>query len=58
MLFAPNEKGQGMVEQALLLVLVAIVAIAVLMIMGPPSVMSSVQLIRASPAFSRISEIN
>ncbi len=35
MLFAPNEKGQGMVEQALLLVLVAIVVIAVLMIMGP-----------------------
>jgi pilus assembly protein Flp/PilA len=35
MLFAPNEKGQGMVEQALLLVLVAIVVIAVLMVMGP-----------------------
>ena len=35
MLFAPNEKGQGMVEQALLLVLVAIVVIAVLMVLGP-----------------------
>ncbi|MFZ1040915.1 MAG: Flp family type IVb pilin [Anaerolineales bacterium] len=35
MLFALNEKGQGMVEQALLLVLVAIVVIAVLMILGP-----------------------
>jgi pilus assembly protein Flp/PilA len=35
MLFAPNEKGQGLVEQALLLVLVAIVAIAVLMLLGP-----------------------
>ena len=35
MLFALNEKGQGMVEQALLLVLVAIVVIAVLMVMGP-----------------------
>jgi pilus assembly protein Flp/PilA len=35
MLFAPNEKGQGMVEQALLMVLVAIVVIAVLMILGP-----------------------
>jgi pilus assembly protein Flp/PilA len=35
MLFAPTEKGQGMVEQALLLVLVAIVVIAVLMVLGP-----------------------
>jgi pilus assembly protein Flp/PilA len=35
MLFALNEKGQGMVEQALLLVLVAIVVIAVLMVLGP-----------------------
>jgi pilus assembly protein Flp/PilA len=35
MLFAPSEKGQGMVEQALLLVLVAIVVIAVLMVLGP-----------------------
>jgi len=35
MLFALTEKGQGMVEQALLLVLVAIVVIAVLMVLGP-----------------------
>lgn len=35
MLFAPKEKGQGLVEYALILVLVAIVVIAVLMIMGP-----------------------
>jgi pilus assembly protein Flp/PilA len=35
MLFALSEKGQGLVEQALLLVLVAIVAIAVLMLLGP-----------------------
>jgi len=35
MLFVPNEKGQGMVEQAFLLVLVAIIVIAVLMVMGP-----------------------
>jgi pilus assembly protein Flp/PilA len=35
MLFAPSEKGQGLVEQALLLVLVAIVVIAVLMVLGP-----------------------
>ena len=35
MLFAPKEKGQGLVEYTLILVLVAIVVIAVLMIMGP-----------------------
>ena len=37
MLFAPkeNEKGQGLVEYALILVLVAIVVIAVLMLLGP-----------------------
>ncbi len=35
MLFVPNEQGQGMVEQALLLVMVAIIVIAVLMVMGP-----------------------
>lgn len=35
MLFAPNEKGQGLVEYALILVLVAIVVIAVMMLLGP-----------------------
>jgi pilus assembly protein Flp/PilA len=35
MLFAPKEKGQGLVEYALILVLVAIVVIAVLMLLGP-----------------------
>jgi len=35
MLFAPEEKGQGLVEYALILVLVAIVVIAALMILGP-----------------------
>jgi pilus assembly protein Flp/PilA len=35
MLFALNEKGQGLVEYALILVLVAIVVIAALMILGP-----------------------
>jgi len=35
MLFAPKEKGQGLVEYALILVLVAVVVIAVLMILGP-----------------------
>jgi len=35
MLFAPKEKGQGLVEYALILVLVAVVVIAVLTLMGP-----------------------
>jgi pilus assembly protein Flp/PilA len=34
-LFAPKEKGQGLVEYALILVLVAIVVIAVLLLLGP-----------------------
>ena len=35
MLFAPQEKGQGLVEYALILVLVAIVVIGVMMLLGP-----------------------
>jgi pilus assembly protein Flp/PilA len=35
MYFAPKEKGQGLVEYALILVLVAIVVIAALMVLGP-----------------------
>jgi pilus assembly protein Flp/PilA len=35
MLTLKNEKGQGLVEYALILVLVAIVVIAALMILGP-----------------------
>jgi pilus assembly protein Flp/PilA len=35
MLFAPKERGQGLVEYALILVLVAVVVIAVLIILGP-----------------------
>ena len=35
MLFAPKEKGQGLVEYALIIVLVAIVVIAALSILGP-----------------------
>jgi pilus assembly protein Flp/PilA len=35
MLFAPKEKGQGLVEYALILVLVAVVVIAALTILGP-----------------------
>jgi pilus assembly protein Flp/PilA len=34
-LFSPKEQGQGLVEYALILVLVAIVVIAALMILGP-----------------------
>jgi pilus assembly protein Flp/PilA len=35
MSFSPKEKGQGLVEYALILVLVAVVVIAVLLILGP-----------------------
>ena len=35
MLFSLKERGQGMVDYALILVLVAVVVIAVLTIMGP-----------------------
>lgn len=34
MLFAPKEKGQGLVEYALILVLVAIIVIVILRILG------------------------
>ena len=35
MLFTPEEKGQGLVEYALILVLVVLVVIVVLTILGP-----------------------
>jgi len=35
MLFFPREKGQGLVEYAFILVLVAIVVLAVLLLLGP-----------------------
>jgi pilus assembly protein Flp/PilA len=35
MLHVPREKGQGLVEYALILVLVAIVVIAILLVLGP-----------------------
>jgi pilus assembly protein Flp/PilA len=34
MLFAPNEEGQGLVEYALILILVAIVVVAILTVFG------------------------
>ncbi len=34
-MYLPNEKGQGLVEYALILVLVAIVVIAILALLGP-----------------------
>jgi len=35
MLFAPKEKGQGLIEYALILVLIAVVVIVVLELLGP-----------------------
>lgn len=35
MLYLPNEEGQGLVEYALILVLVAIVVIVILALLGP-----------------------
>ena len=35
MLFAPQEKGQGLVEYAIILALVALIVIAVLQLLGP-----------------------
>ncbi len=35
MLYMPREEGQGLVEYALILVLVAVVVIAVLTLLGP-----------------------
>lgn len=35
MLFLPNERGQGLVEYALILVLVALIVIVILALLGP-----------------------
>jgi pilus assembly protein Flp/PilA len=35
MLYGPREQGQGLVEYAFLLLLVAVVVVAVLLILGP-----------------------
>ena len=35
MLFAPKEKGQGLVEYAIIMVFVAIVVIAIMRVIGP-----------------------
>lgn len=45
MLYSPKEKGQGMVEYALIIVLIAIVVIVVLTVLGT----------RVSTVFSQIS---
>ena len=44
MLYLPREEGQGLVEYALILVLIAIVVIAVLITLGPAvaSIFSSI----------------
>jgi len=35
MLFKPEEKAQGLVEYALILIMVAVIVIAVLLVLGP-----------------------
>ena len=35
MLFAPNEKGQGLIEYAMILSLVAVIVVFVIRMMGP-----------------------
>ena len=35
MLFAPEEKGQGLVEYAIILALVALIVIAIVRLLGP-----------------------
>ena len=54
MLFSPKEKGQGLVEYALILVLVAVVVIAVLLVLGPVigNVFSSINTQLANPTAS------
>lgn len=46
MLFAPKEKGQGLIEYALILVLIAVVVIVVMSLLGT----------RISGIFSRIAD--
>jgi len=48
MLFAPKEKGQGLVEYAIILALVAIVVIAVMRILGPPIIGNTFSTINSS----------
>jgi pilus assembly protein Flp/PilA len=35
MLFPPREQGQGLLEYALILILVAIIVVAILLLLGP-----------------------
>jgi len=46
MLFSPKESGQGLIEYALILVLIALVVIVVLRVLGP----------RIGGVFSRIND--
>jgi pilus assembly protein Flp/PilA len=53
MLFAPKEKGQGLVEYALILILVAVVVIAVILILKPvltPIIADFLKIGSATPA--------
>ena len=51
MLFLTKENGQGLVEYALILVLVAIVAIAILAVLGPQigNIFSQITSVLANP---------
>ncbi|KPK13364.1 MAG: hypothetical protein AMJ56_02175 [Anaerolineae bacterium SG8_19] len=55
MLFLTHEDGQGLVEYALILVLVAIVVIAILAILGPQigNVFSQITCLAKSPTHSQ-----
>jgi len=50
-LFLPQEEGQGLVEYALILVLVAIVVIAILLLLGPVvgNVFSNIAFVMQNP---------
>ncbi len=48
MLYLPRERGQGLVEYMLILVLVAVVVIVILGLLGPQSATSSLISLRSS----------
>ena len=51
MLYLPQEEGQGLVEYALILVLIAVVVIAILLVLGPAvgNVFSSIVFVMSNP---------